>query len=403
MTMKVRVLFVAAVLATTMWLVGCGHYVCGVTFGASSCSSSGSGIGENGGGNGASQSALRYAMDSKDGGVNLEGVNIDSSGTFAPVPGFISPDLPTSPVSLGGAVIVNKAFLYMAFSNGQLFAFSVDPASGTLATIGTSPYTAPGGSSLVADPLNRFLFVGDPGGISVYTINSDGSLPTVPLSHTSTTQPLQMVTDGEGRFLYSIDGSSINAFTYDSATGTLTSVGSFAVGMGMQNIAGESTGKFILGVTDLIGGGGATDTNIYVFAITQPGVANAGALTQVANSPFETVNPPTQVLVSPNGKFVYALTEQGNGVTATFEPIEGYAIDTNGNLTALSSSPFATLVGEVGMFDQSGQYLFMVGTDQSTSLASSFALNADPSTGALSSTLAHAGAVSVQFVVTDEP
>jgi 6-phosphogluconolactonase (cycloisomerase 2 family) len=388
------------VVSTTWLATSCGHYTCGATFGNSNCSSSGGGIG-GGGGNNNAQQALRYAMDSSAGGLGLEGLNINSSGTFAPVPGFVSPSLPIAPVGIGGMVIVNKKFLYLAFSNGELDAFSIDPSNGNLTAIGTSPYTTLGGSSLVADPLNRFLFVGDPSGISVFTINADGSLPTTALSHTATTEPSEMVTDGTGKYLYAIDGTNINAFAYNQSTGGLTSLGSFAVGMGMANISGETTGKFILGVTGLTGGSGTTDAHIYVFAITQSGTT-AGALTQVVSSPFATVNPPSQVIVSPNGKFVYAFTETVN-VTATFDPIEGYSIDTNGNLTALSGSPFTSLAGEVGMFDQSGQYLFMAGTDQSTSITSSIALNASSTTGALASNLAHAGLVSVHFVVTDEP
>lgn len=403
MTMKVRVLFVAAVLAATMWLAGCGHYVCenGATFGASSCSASSPGLGGGPGSGNNGQQALRYAMDSSAGGLNLEGLNINNSGTFAVVPSFVSPSLPMSPIALGGMAIVNKKFFYLAFSNGQLFAFSINQTNGTLTPIGTSPYTALGGSSIAADPLGRFIFVGDPSGISVYAINTlDGSLGGGAVSHISSSQPVQLVTDGLGKYLYGIDGSSINAFTYN-ASGTLTSLGAFAAGMGMQNIAGESTGKFILGVTALTGASGSTDANIYVFAITQSGTT-AGALTEVTNSPFATLSPPIQVVVSPNGKFVYAMTETAD-VVATFDPIEGYSLDASGNLTALASSPFTNFVGQVGMFDQSGLYLFIAGQNRPGGVFSSVPLSADPSTGTLSSNVAVAGIVSAQFVVTDEP
>jgi len=398
MTMKVRVLFVATVLAATMWLVGCDHYNCssGATFGSSSCTTtSGSSLGEGGGGGTISQTAFVYVVDDKDGGISMLGLNVNDSGTFAPVSTFVSPTLPLRPVTDAGAVIVDGTFLYIPFSDGLLYGFTINGTTGALTAVSTNPYQLPGsGTSIAADPKSRFLFVGDSSGITAYTINSDGTLGAGTGSHISTNEPVQMTTDGSGNYLYAVDGTSINAFSYNQASGTLTSLGSFATGTGMAFVTGEPSGHFILAVTDETGGSGFTDTNIYVFSIS------SGALAQVNGSPFATVNPPTSLTVSPNGSFVYAFTETIS-TGATFDPIEGYSIGSTGTLTSLGTVP--DFLGEVGHFDQSGQYLFMVGSETNAPVAGVVPLTADTTNGALSSTLPNSGAAGLTFAVTDVP
>jgi len=395
MTMKVRVLFVTAVLGATMWFVGCDHYNCssGATFGASSCTTTSGGLGESGGGSGSiSQTAFVYVVDNKHGGISLLGLNVDASGTFAPISSFVSPTLPVAPVASAGAVVVGGSFLYVPFSDGLLYGFSIDSGSGALTAVTNSPYSLPGGTAIAATPNGFLLFVGDPTGISSFTIGTDGSLSNS--SHLSTTEPVSMTVDGLGRYLYTVDGASINAFAVNQTTGVLTSLGSFATGSSIAYVTGEASGNFILGVTNETGSNGISDNHIYVFSIS------SGALAQVNGSPFATVNPPTSLTVSPNGDFVYAFTETIT-TGATFDPIEGYSIGSTGTLTSLGTVP--DFLGEVGHFDQSGDYLFMVGSETNAPLAGVVPLTADPTSGGLSSTLPNTGAAGLTFAVTDVP
>ena len=177
MRMKVRALCIGAVLLATMWTAGCGHYVCGTTFGNASCTASGSGITTGGGGNTIGVTAFVYFVDASAGGMAAEALNVNNSQTFAPLSSFVSPAL--SGGGNGGMVVVGKKYLYIAATNSVLLGFSISSSTGALTPVPNSPYAITG-PSIAADPQGRFLFVGGPGIISAMTINSDGSLTAVP-------------------------------------------------------------------------------------------------------------------------------------------------------------------------------------------------------------------------------
>ena len=404
MKMKVGAILFCVVLAT-MSLVGCSHYNCGTTFGNANCSSSGGGISQ-GGGNNLGQSALVYFMNDSAGQMAVEGLNIANSQTFAPVSNFVSPVFPnpTGPTRLGangGVVIVSgasKKYLYMPFANGSLYGFSIDGTTGALTGVPGSPYAGSGGTSVVADPAGHFLFVGGTSGISVFMVNTnDGSLATVSGSPFSTggVIPVQLATDGVGKFLYMVDGATITAYAYNSV-GVLAQVAS-PVTSPVIMLSGERSGKFMLGITEETGlTGGAADNNIYVFSI-----GSTGAIT--ALPPFASGDSPIYMAVSPNGTFVYTFNQNGTGVVAVTDPILGYTFDSSsGSLAALSTSPFTGLDATIGRFDQSGNYLFSVANVPNSSLAGEFAYGVS-NTGALSSTLAHAGVPALSYAVTDVP
>jgi 6-phosphogluconolactonase (cycloisomerase 2 family) len=411
MTMKVRVLCGAAVLAATIWLGGCDHYTCSTTFGASSCAPSTGGIGQ-GNNNGTSQTAFIYFMNNNatnngsPGELGAEGMNVGGSGTFEPVAGFVSPTF-TNATGVGtGLAIVDKKFLYVPFSGGLLFAYSIDASSGALTSIANSPYTVSGGTSIIADPKGRFVFVGDSSGISVFTVNSDGSLGTNAQSPFSTggITPVTMTTDGLGRFLYVADGAEVIAYAYDQSAGSLSPVGgsltTATFSSPMIQVAGDSTGNYLVGIT-----GFGTDNSVHVFGITQPGSANSGALAEVANSPFLTTYSPVYIVASPTLSFVYTFNETTSPVGTVIAPMEGFSLDTTtGALTELPTiSPFPTLLGQLGAFDQSSTYLFMVGQEPNTTTTGTTPLVLNTSDGNLGNTLPFDGAPSFIIAVTDEP
>src|SRR5258708_23280296 len=67
-------------------------------------------------------------------------------------------------------------------------------------------------------------------------------------------------------------------------------------------------------------------------------IGSNGALTPVPGSPFATGFQPLSVTVDPTGKFAYVANELDNNVSA-------YSIGSNGALTTLPASPFATRRG----------------------------------------------------------
>lgn len=387
--MKVRALRITAVLAATMWSLGCGgHYKCGTTFGASTCTASGGGISQGGGGNNTiGVTAFVYQPDISAGGITAEALNLGNSQTYAPIPNF------QTPVFSGGdgdIVAVNKKYLYLASSGSVLNAFSINATTGALTILSNSPYTVPG-PALTADPQGKFLFVGGAGGIHVFTINTDGSLTAVPGSPfvDANGTPTELLTDGTGKFLYALGPSTITEYSYNATTGVLTEIAGSPLFTGMSVIASEKTGKYILGIT-------GSSASVFVF-----GIGSTGALTSVTGSPFPTKLAPVWLAVHPSGALVYTFNQNNFGLLATPQPMEGYTLSASGTLTALAASPFTGLDAGVGRFDQSGEFLFSIALlNQAESM---FAFGVNTTSGALSNTLNHAGAVNEKFAVTDEP
>jgi len=402
--MKVRALLSFGVVLGAMWLSSCGHYVCHTTLGSSTCTPSGGGLSSGGGGgNNLSQTAFVYMMDDGHAEMALEGLNVANSQTFAPVSSFVSPSFPINFLgSDGGIAIVDKKYLYMPFDNGYLYGFAIDATNGDLTAVPGSNYILSSSfSTVVADPNGAVLFVGGSAGIAVFTINpNDGSLTLVGTTATGGIIPTQLETDGSGKYVYALVGQDIYAFTY-SASGVLGPVtGSpFAFSPSMAQIASESTGKFLLGITAETGAGsGATDNHVYVISIA------AGGGLSAFGSPTATTYFPGYLAVSPNGKFVYTFS-QSFGVTGLInDPMEGFAFST-GTLTPLGVSPFTGLDAAFGLFDQSGQYIFAVADVPNSAFPGEFAYGVDTTSGALTNSLAHAGVAGTGkgFAVTDEP
>jgi 6-phosphogluconolactonase (cycloisomerase 2 family) len=366
-----------ALATTALVLSSCGHYVCGHTFGASTCTATGKGFGS--GGSGGSSSAFVFAVDQQG---TADGFALDTSAsTFGAISGFSAPTIPQNDFGVG-MVVAQKKFLYTGFgasSPNQLFGWSIDSSTGALTKVNGSPYAAPflgfvGASgfpqlSMITNPAGTLLFIADAGNaqIWVYQIGGDGSLQAAsgsPFS-TGTFQPFNMTTDGLGKYLYATDVISthegiggIAAYSINSSNGKLTPLANspFVFPTPMWAVQGEPSGKYLIGTsgkTALLAG--TDDKNLYVFSINQ----STGALT--LNGTFPTTNAPFSIAVSPvatNGTFVYSFGIESTGSTGTgFNPIEGYSISSTGTLTSVGTFSNVQL-GSWGQFDQSGTLLF---------------------------------------------
>ena len=412
--MKVRLLCIAALIGAAVWLMSCGHYVCHTTLGASSCAPAGSG--KNGGGvtGNSLVTAIVYFMDDHAGAFAAEAVNLNNSGTFAPVPGFTGPAA-IGALDDGGMVIVNKKYLYIPVvggtvtnSFGRLYGFSINTATADLTPLPNSPYTVNGlagqfGISfcIAADPLGRFVFVGDASGISVYAISpTDGSLTlqnATPFS-TGISTPIQMVTDGLGKYLYVLDGSNIAEFAYASGALTPLSGSSVFSAQPIKMLAAEPSGTYMLGVTAQTGGTGATDTNVYIFAITQASGTAPGTL----GTPtlFNTgTNSPIFIAMHPTGKYVYTFNQTTSITGPSREPIVVIAFNNSTGVLS-NATPFPTVLADKGILDQSGSYLFVIGEETTATAAGMIPISVGTD-GSLSVSIAHQGAPGNTFAVTD--
>jgi hypothetical protein len=375
----------------TLLLSNCSPYGCRVTFGSSTCTSSGSsslgggggsgGTGPGGGGGGSTPTAFVYAVDQSG---TIDGyVLSDSASTFGAISNFTAPTIATNSGGVG-MVVAQGQYLYAGLgdSGGVLYGWTIS-ASGSLSPISGTPAVAPfladfgtgvSQSEMIANPAGTLLFISDTlqSLIYVFQIGSEGVLTPVtgsPFSLPSGFEPMNLATDGLGKYLYAINGnftthqgSAIAAFSIGtgSSLGVLTAVGSPFSGAGynMWQVKGEPTGQFLIGTTGSNASYGVSDDkNLYVFSISQSGTT-AGAITLLGTT--TTTYSPFSIAVQSNtgGTLIYSLGF--NDTETAFNPIEGFSISSTGTLAADANSPFSNVgEGSWGQFDQSGALLFV--------------------------------------------
>lgn len=194
--------------------------------------------------------------------------------------------------------------------------------------------------------------------VTGFSVNSDGSLTPLKQSNVPTgSSPVRAASDPQGKFLYVANQQSQNVSAFSIASdGTLTPVpGSpFGVAGPATDVTVDPTGKFVF-VAD------GAQKNFNTQAISVFSIGSNGALTQVAGSPFATQNSPTNILTDPSGKYLYVASG----------PVEAFTVNqTTGALTPIPGSPFIvngpascpTCAGRTVAFnlaiDASGKHLY---------------------------------------------
>lgn len=412
-----KILLLLTVLALAIAMAGCGTKGCssatpGATGGSSGGSSGGASppsggcsLAGTGGSTNNTQTAFVYFMDDSAGQIAAEGLNVNSAGSFAPIANFVPPQMPSQVIS-GGIVTVSQKYLYVPLNTGKVYGYSIDGTTGSLSPLNNSPYAVSGLQGtlspffITADPAGKFVFVGDDAGVTALAVSSnDGSLTLVNTTPVATGigGPIQMATDGLGKYLYLLDGTSIAQFSFDS-TGKLTALGTITSSVSdLAMIAGDPSGKWMLGVRAQVGQqGNATDMNVYAFA-----VSSSGAL--VGPTPTATPFPPTFLAISPNDAAVYTFNEDDTNIqNPTFlQPMVAFNFDsTTGALT--NATPFPDVLSKIGHIDQSGALIFAVGQSSAATAAGTIPISILQD-GTLSASTQHAGAPSLSFTVTDAP
>ena len=204
------------------------------------------------------------------------------------------------------------------------------------------------------NPAGKFVFfVADPNGDIVTFIrnSSDGklTLSSAPVVQ-DTNQPINLVVDPSGKFLYAADhsdpsGNEISVFSIDGVTGGLTPVpGSpftFQTNSGPWGMAISSTGKYLY--TAL-----SNASSVAALSVD----SSTGAVTPLPTSPFPTNLAPEQLALHPSGKFLYT----GN---VGLGSISAFSVDaTSGALTPINGSPYGSVGPMALALDPSGKFLF---------------------------------------------
>jgi len=365
MTMKGRALLVGIVMLAEMWLVGCGHYHCGATFGASSCAAGSGGLNN---GNGSNTTGAVYLFVADAGGIQGEVLD-PTAGTIKTIPGgtvSVTSGSTNAPQSDFMAVAQGK-YMYSGYSTwlgGTIYGWSITGGGTLNAITGVQPLSAPylvgnfqiGSQAMITNPAGTLLFALDQTNeqVYVYTIGTGGVLAPAtgsPMALPPGFKPFNLAIDGLGKYLYVSNDVTLNTTevaTYSiGSNGALASVGT-PLSTPIRQMQGDASGKFMIGTS----GGfffNNQDNELYVGTIGQ-----SGALTV---TPTTITGVPAGVAVQPNtgANIVYSFdfpSSTGNGT------IEGFQFDlSTGALTAIAG---ITASGANGEFDPSGKYLFVV-------------------------------------------
>jgi len=220
--------------------------------------------------------------------------------------------------------------------------------------------------------------------IAAFTINaSTGGLTAVSgTPFGGSINPVYGASDPAGKFLYAVDQSagSVDGFSIDQTTGALTAVPGSPVRLNPSEARVpivDPSGSFLY-ITHQDTCGDDCKGAISAFKI-----GTDGSLTEIAGSPYATDYGTIGIAMRPDGKFLYTMNSAN--CCRTVDTISAFQLDpTSGALTQVSGSPFPA--GAVPLFaavNPNGNFLYAIEGGEGCCAVVPFSI--DPTTGALSS------------------
>ena len=304
-------------------------------------------------------------------------------------------------VSVKCAIAVG--FVYVVDPDSQIAAYGITPGTGAPIPAGRFAIPLSGGYTplvqvLVAAPSGNYLYVlsQQPNQISTLAIESNqGGLTQVNAPVATGAGSLHMVKSPNGSFLfvYNIQTNNIQtvqSFTVDSATGTLTATGT------VQLPNTNCTASVCPGGGDFA----IRSDSKYLYVLTYDGVHNTTSVTPYAIDPvtggltggtaitFPTNAAGTSMSIDPLGRFLYVAkaispdgTPDGTSQSAT---VVSYILDPMTGAPAPGSSTVVVNGASWMAPDPTGEYLYVVYSGCCAFYSNVLALSVDPSSGALS-------------------
>ena len=290
----------------------------------------------------------------------------------------------------GSALAVDPLgrFLYVLNPNANdVSVYAIDQTTGALSNVPNSPFTADDATTpqvLAAEANGKFLYVGNHQGsqsgfttvgvIDIYSIDANtGALASAtPTPTPGPFNPVSMVVDAKGRFLYVYQGpngatgdagGAIEASQIDPITGLLTPSLSSCSGGGFGlALAIDPKLRFLFA--------GRGDQQGYIDACTISPVDGSLQSIGTVRFPDENVFPDAMAIDS-SGQFLYVVTSQ--------RTMRAYSIDqSTGALTELPNSALpGILLGFSIVADPQGPFLYALGGNGIVGF------QMDPMTGAL--------------------
>jgi len=299
------------------------------------------------------QARFAYVTNLLDSTISLYRVD-GATGLLTPN-GTVSIGDHSSPAAIAAA---SGKFIYTADRDANaISAYAVDSRAGLLSPVPGPQVFAVTPWALTAHPSGKFLLVANgPGTISSYSIDSAGALSFLSQTTASPGGAISVAVDPSGTFVYAanVNANSISAYTFDSATGTLTAIqGSpFATGHTPESVTVDPSGKFLYAPN-------GNGQSVSAFAIG----TGTGVLTPIPGSPFAVGTIPTSIAIDPNSKFAYVTNQLPNTLSV-------FSISSStGALQDVPGSPYSdsTLTGPVqAIVDPLGKTLFIVNQESNT-------------------------------------
>jgi 6-phosphogluconolactonase len=273
-----------------------------------------------------------------------------------PVPGTDKP----SPASMPMAVTPDRRFLFAALrsDNFPATSFAIDPASGKLSVVATTPLSA-SMAYLRTDRTGRHLLAASyPGNqLSINPIGADGRIgekPTQIIANRPKSHCILVDAGNTHCYATSLGADLVMEWNFDAASGTLVPNGPGEVrtkpGAGPRHLALHPTGRFLYLITE------TTDT-IGTYSI-DPAMGRLTERQFVDAKPAGFTEQPAaaDLHVTPDGRFLYGSERK----TST---LAGYRIDPDqGTLSPIGHWPTQKTPRGFNI-DPRGRFLLSVGLD----------------------------------------
>ena len=267
-----------------------------------------------------------------------------------------------------GFTVACTGYAYVTNSaDNTLSAYSVDPTTGALKSLGSPLATGGSPFATVAVEFNhntpasddfRYVYVVNQGSndLSGFAVDSStGALSAVAGSPIAVGTDPQAIAVGVGSdlgsdlYVANTGSDNLMLFGVDQGTGALIGPSTYATGKSPTSLAIAHVFTDVVYVANHGGSNDITAFGTYLES-TPP-----NALVPVPGSPFPAGGNPLSLAIGAGGKFLYSANPD-----ATTPTISGFSIDpSTGALSPLSGSPFALPVSHYMATDQTGAFLYV--------------------------------------------
>jgi len=258
----------------------------------------------------------KFAYVANNGSNNVSAYTIDAStGALTSVGAVAAGSVPYSVT-----VAPSGKYVYVASSGSGVYAFLINTGTGALSAVAGSPFAAgTNPQSVAVDPTGKFAYAANYGSddVSAYTINSGtGALSSIGATVPAGTQPYSVTVDPSGKFAYAANFGSndVSVYSINAGSGVLTQV--LCGGGAGCNVDNFQAGTMPYFVSVDPGSKFAYVANFFSNDVSAYTInSSTGALTSVG-SPVAAGTWPSSITVDPSGKFAYVTNNSDDDITS---------------------------------------------------------------------------------------